>query len=114
MTGTELEQVAAFIPPGSGRYLFHVRARAGSEEDLPYVEGMRVDREPYTEQTLAAALRRKLSPAELGLVANPLASTPEMRRWAQELTKGATNDLHKARMLFDALARRLEALRGAL
>ena len=31
-----------------------------------------------------------------------------MDRWAQELTRGATNDLDKARKIFDALARHLD------
>jgi len=31
-----------------------------------------------------------------------------MDRWAQELVRGATNDLGKARMIFDALARHLD------
>ena len=62
----------------------------------------------YTAQTLDAALRQRLTPAEYKQVVNPLASTPAMDRWAQELTRGATNDLAKARMLFDSLARHLD------
>jgi len=44
------------IPPITGRYLFD---RAGSADDqvLPYVEGVRNDRKPYTEATLARAIR---------------------------------------------------------
>ena len=52
----------------------------------------------------ASGLRR----AEYKLVINPLASTPAMDRWAQELTRGATNDLDRARKIFDALARHLD------
>ena len=55
-----------------------------------------------------AALRQRLTPAEYKLVINPLASTPAMDRWAQELTRGATNDLDRARKIFDALARHLD------
>ena len=62
----------------------------------------------YTPQTLDAALRERLTRAEYVQVVNPLASSPAMDRWAQELTRGATNDLGKARMLFDALARHLD------
>ena len=31
-----------------------------------------------------------------------------MDRWALELTRGATNDLDRARQIFDALARHLD------
>jgi hypothetical protein len=46
------------IPPISGIYLFHTRARDGDDLDLPYVETMRPDRDPYTEATLARAIRQ--------------------------------------------------------
>jgi tetratricopeptide (TPR) repeat protein len=62
----------------------------------------------YTRQSLDAALRQRLTPAEYKLVINPLASTPAMDRWAQELTRGATNDLDRARKIFDALVRHLD------
>ena len=62
----------------------------------------------YTPQSLDAALRQRLTPAECKLAVNPLASTPAMDRWAQELTRGATNDLDKARKMFNALARHLD------
>jgi tetratricopeptide (TPR) repeat protein len=62
----------------------------------------------YTRQSLDAALRQRLTPAEYKLVINPLASTPAMDRWAQELTRGATTDLDRARKIFDALARHLD------
>jgi len=62
----------------------------------------------YTAPKLDAALREKLTPAEFKLVINPLAATPAMDRWAQELTRGATNELDKAKRIFDALARHLD------
>jgi hypothetical protein len=45
------------IPPIAGRYLFLPHARSAEEHNLPYVDGMRADREPYTEATLARAIR---------------------------------------------------------
>jgi len=45
------------IPPIAGAYLFHPRAQSSDQRDLPYVHGMRVDREPYTEQSLGRAIR---------------------------------------------------------
>ena len=62
----------------------------------------------YTAQTLDAALRDRLTRDEYKQVINPLASTPAMDHWAQELVRGATNDLGKARKLFEALARHLD------
>src|ERR1035438_2406750 len=47
----------------------------------------------------------RLTREEYKQVINPLASTPAMDHWAQELASGATNDLGKARKIFDALAR---------
>ncbi len=62
----------------------------------------------YTEPALQAALRAQLAPEELSLVINPLESTPEMDRWAKELTASGTNQLAKAKMLFEALSHRVE------
>ena len=45
------------IPPISGPYLFHPRATDRDDLDLPFVDGMRPDRDPYTEETLARAIR---------------------------------------------------------
>ena len=48
------------IPPITGRYLFHPRDPGGENLDLPFVESMRSDRDPYTEATLARAIREGL------------------------------------------------------
>jgi hypothetical protein len=45
------------IPPISGLYLFHPRATDRDDFDLPFVDAMRPDRDPYTEATLARAIR---------------------------------------------------------
>jgi cytochrome oxidase Cu insertion factor (SCO1/SenC/PrrC family) len=49
------------IPPISGQYLFHPRAKDRDDLDLPFVETMRPDRDPYTEATLARAIREGVS-----------------------------------------------------
>jgi len=49
-----------FIPPVAGDYLFRARTTAGDDSELPYVEGMHGTREPYTEATLARAIREGL------------------------------------------------------
>jgi tetratricopeptide (TPR) repeat protein len=61
----------------------------------------------YTEERLAKVLHEKLTPEELALVVNPLTTTPEMNRWAHELTGRATNDLQKAGALYEALVGRV-------
>lgn len=48
------------IPPITGRYLMHPRASSLDDLDLPYVEGVRIDREPYTDATIARAIREGL------------------------------------------------------
>jgi hypothetical protein len=45
------------IPPLGGRYLFHPRAAAREDLDIPFVDSMRIDRDPYTPDTLARAIR---------------------------------------------------------
>lgn len=47
-----------FIPPVTGRYLFRPLTPIGRDFDVPYVEGMRPDRPPYTDATLARAIRQ--------------------------------------------------------
>ena len=48
------------IPPISGAYLFHPRSHSRDDLDIPYVEGMHFDRDPYTAATLARAIRAGL------------------------------------------------------
>ena len=45
------------IPPITGQYLFQPRNMKASDHDLPYVENVKVDREQYTDATLARAIR---------------------------------------------------------
>ncbi len=45
------------IPPITGQYLFHPHAARREEAYLPFVDGIRRDREPYTDATLARAIR---------------------------------------------------------
>jgi ankyrin repeat protein/cytochrome c-type biogenesis protein CcmH/NrfG len=66
----------------------------------------------YSASELEQTLRAKLTPAELKLVVNPLASAPEMRQWALELTRDAPDDLARARLLFNELARRIQTAQG--
>ena len=63
----------------------------------------------YTLEELNAALRARLTPQEFQSVTNPLGSTPEMEKWASELTAGAPNSQEKARRLFDGLTHHLTA-----
>jgi tetratricopeptide (TPR) repeat protein len=61
----------------------------------------------YSDQSLREALQARLTAEELAQVNFPLASTPEMKVWAEQLTQGATNDFQKAHALYEALARHL-------
>lgn len=45
------------IPPITGLYLFHARGATSNEAILPYVEWMHGNRDPYTDATLARAIR---------------------------------------------------------
>lgn len=46
-----------YIPPIAGRYLFRPRAPSSEDIDLPYVETSRANRDPFTDVTLAKAIR---------------------------------------------------------
>jgi mono/diheme cytochrome c family protein len=56
-SGLGSKEGRSFTPPIAGRYLFHPRTASLEEMDLPYVEGMRADRDPYTDETLRRAIR---------------------------------------------------------
>jgi mono/diheme cytochrome c family protein len=56
-SGLGMIEGASSIPPIAGIYLFNPRSRNGDDQNLPYVEGMRTDRDPYTAETLARAIR---------------------------------------------------------
>jgi hypothetical protein len=51
------------IPPIAGRYLFRSRAAHGEELELQYVEGVRDLRAPYTDASLARAIREGIDAA---------------------------------------------------
>jgi hypothetical protein len=59
----------------------------------------------FTVASFGRTLRRKLTPGEALLVTNPLSGTAEIDAWGTEIVNGATNDLQKASMLYDALVR---------
>jgi hypothetical protein len=56
-SGLGMKEGRRTIPPVAGSYLFHPRAENADALDLPFVEGMRADRDPYTAETLARAIR---------------------------------------------------------
>lgn len=60
-SGLGMSEGRSSIPPITGRYLFRPRARNHEDLDLPYVEGVRADREPYTDATVARAIREGLN-----------------------------------------------------
>ncbi len=60
-SGLGMKEGRRTIPPVAGIYLFHPRAATADLLDLPYVEGMRADRDPYTDATLARAIREGIA-----------------------------------------------------
>jgi len=54
-----MEGRGSSIPPISGLYLF--KPRSHDDNDLPFVESMRAERDPYTEATLARAIREGIA-----------------------------------------------------
>ena len=59
-SGLGSEEGRISIPPITGEYLFHPRAHTGEEAVLPYVENMHSNRNPYTDATVARAIREGL------------------------------------------------------
>ena len=64
--------------------------------------------EVHTEQTLQRTLQERLTKAELEMVVNPVAGSREIRRWARQLTQGASTELDKAKAIFAGLTRRIQ------
>jgi len=56
-SGLGSKEGLSYIPPIAGPYLFHPRVKSVEDFDLPYVEGLRPGRDPYTDETLARAIR---------------------------------------------------------
>jgi hypothetical protein len=50
-----------FIPPITSQFLFHPRSSGVDDSNLPYVDGARINRDPYTEETLERAIRSGLA-----------------------------------------------------
>ena len=48
------------VPPITGLYLYHARGATTDEPILPYLEWMHGNRDPYTDATLARAIREGL------------------------------------------------------
>ena len=61
----------------------------------------------YAEDALDRILWDKLTDDERALVGNPFSCTDAMREWAKDLTRGANDDLDKAKAIFEALSARL-------
>ncbi len=56
-SGLGMQEAGYLIPPISAPYLFHAGSAASGAVDLPYVPGQHLDHPPYTEATLARAIR---------------------------------------------------------
>jgi hypothetical protein len=56
-SGLGAEEGRGFIPPITGQFLFHQQTPGVDSSDLPFVEGARINRAPFTEETVARAIR---------------------------------------------------------
>jgi hypothetical protein len=56
-SGLGAREGRAVVPPITGRYLYRPLPKDGGDRDIPYVEGIRGEREPYTDALLARAIR---------------------------------------------------------
>lgn len=68
----------------------------------------------YDEQAWRALLQERLSAAEQALLITPLATSPEMSAQAMRVAEPGTNDLHKARLLFETLVGHLDPGEGLM
>jgi tetratricopeptide (TPR) repeat protein len=62
----------------------------------------------YSREELDKAIKARLTPAECLSVTNPLGSTAAMKKWAEELTAGATGEEPRSRRLFEGLTHHLD------
>jgi hypothetical protein len=60
-SGLGAEEGRGFIPPITGQFLFQPRSSGVDNSELPFVEGARINRDPFTEETAARAIRSGLS-----------------------------------------------------
>ena len=114
------------IPPITGRYLFRPRGGYPNGTDVGYVDGFHGEREPYTEATLARAIREGLDSS--GKPLNPLmprfqlgdadmaALTDYLKRMDQRTLPGVVgNTLHFATIIApDADPTRRQAMLSVL
>jgi len=56
-SGLGSQEARSSIPPITGQFLFHSETGGADELQLPYIPGARLKRTPYTEDTLARAIR---------------------------------------------------------
>jgi len=61
-SGLGAREGRSVVPPITGRYLYRPLPKDGDDRDIPFVEGMRGDRAPYTDATLARAIRDGVDP----------------------------------------------------
>jgi hypothetical protein len=61
-SGLGSQEARSSIPPITGQFLFHSQTGGANESQLPYIPGARLKRTPYTEDTLARAIREGVDP----------------------------------------------------
>jgi hypothetical protein len=61
-SGLGSQEARTTIPPITGQFLFHSETGGADESQLPYIPGARLKRTPYTEDSLARAIREGVDP----------------------------------------------------
>jgi hypothetical protein len=61
-SGLGSQEARSSIPPITGQFLFHPLTGGADELQLPYIPGARLNRMPYTDATLARAIREGVDP----------------------------------------------------
>ena len=101
-----------------GQVLVRLAQKQGTNPEMlePYVQRIKAQLKPvyvearkpaiYSEQKLQEELQQRLTPDELALAVNPLASSEEIEQWARELTADSQSDLDRAEGLYQALVQR--------
>jgi tetratricopeptide (TPR) repeat protein len=98
-------RVLGFNPPMVAE--FAKRAEQVRQRLTPH-EAAAAHPHAYSTAEYEAELRRRLTASEFARVTNPLTGTAAMKPWVEEATRGATNQLDRARRLVDVLFRKLE------
>lgn len=82
-------------------FLFHGSKRSIDQNRPVYVQAAHP--KSYNDSSFQEELRRRLKPEEVTIAINPFAANPKMRAWAVKACSGLTNDVDKAKAIYQAV-----------